>query len=98
MGYYAKNPYEQPEPPRCLSCDECKTEVKSKLSGQARWECKNQLCEDSSEYNTETVELYSLRKILVIADRILLCIETDGAVSVEDKKKLRLEIEKVKAL
>lgn len=96
MGYYAKNPYEQPEPPRCFSCDECKSEVKARFSTQTHWECLNPLCEDSSEYNTETVELYSLRKILVMADRILLCIETDGAVSVEDEKRLRREIEKVK--
>ena len=98
MSHYAKNPYEAPEPPRCPSCDECKTEVPSKFSGQARWECKNPLCEDSSEYNSELVELYSLRKILVMADRILIAIETDGAVSVEDERKLRREIEKVKAL
>ena len=49
-----------------------------------------------SEYNTELVELYSLRKILVMADRLLLAVETDGTVSVEDEKRLRREIEKVK--
>jgi hypothetical protein len=98
MSNYAKNPYEEPEPPRCPSCDECKTEVPSKFSGQARWECKNPLCEDSSEYNSELVELYSLRKILVMADRLLLAVETDGTVSVEDEKRLRKEIEKVKSL
>ena len=72
--------------------------MQSKFSGQAQWECKNPLCEDSSEYNSELVELYSLRKILVMADRLLLAVETDGTVSVEDEKKLRREIEKVKAL
>lgn len=100
MSNYAKNPYEAPEPPRCPSCDECKTEVQSKFSGQARWECKNPLCEDSSEYNSELVELYSLRKIFVMADRLLLIVETDGynATSNFDTQKLRSEIEKVKAL
>ncbi len=98
MSHYAKNPYEAPEPPRCPSCDEFKGEVKAKFSSQVHWECVNPLCEDSSEYNSELVELYSLRKILVMADRILIAIETDGAVSVEDERKLRREIEKVKAL
>jgi hypothetical protein len=33
-----------------------------------------------------------------MADRLLLAVETDGTVSVEDEKRLRREIEKVKAL
>ena len=64
------------------------------------WECLNPLCENSSEYNTEIVELYSLRKILVMADRFLLAFEMGNIeeISDKDKQNLRKEIEKVKAL
>ena len=44
MGYYAKNPYEQPEPPRCQSCDEFLEKVGSNIS--FRWECRNPACEE----------------------------------------------------
>lgn len=33
MGYYAKNPYEAPEDPRCVSCDEFMVEVKVTADG-----------------------------------------------------------------
>ena len=44
MGYYAKNPYEQPEPPRCPSCDEFLEKVGINIS--FRWECRNPACEE----------------------------------------------------
>ena len=44
MGYYAKNPYEQPEPPRCLSCDEFK--VEARVRSHTFWECRNPACEE----------------------------------------------------
>ena len=44
MGYYAKNPYEQPEPPRCVSCDEFKVEVR--VRSHTFWECHNPACEE----------------------------------------------------
>ena len=100
MSHYAKNPYEAPEPPRCFSCDEFKGEVKARFSTQVHWECLNPLCENSSENNTEIVELYSLRKILVMADGFLLAFEMGNIeeISDKDKQNLRKEIEKVKAL
>ena len=96
MSHYAKNPYEEPEPPRCPTCDECETEVF--VSGQAIWKCLNPLCEDSIEYDTEKVELDCLRKIMKLADIILTRIESDSLIYMEDRKQLRIEIEKVKAL
>ena len=44
MGYYAKNPYENPEPPRCLSCDEFMEKMGLGIS--FRWECHNPACEE----------------------------------------------------
>ena len=44
MGYYAKNPYEQPEPPRCLSCDEFM--VEARVRSHTFWECRNPACEE----------------------------------------------------
>lgn len=44
MSYYAKNPHEQPEPPRCLSCDEFMEKVGLGIS--FRWECRNPACEE----------------------------------------------------
>lgn len=44
MSYYAKNPYEQPEPPRCLSCDELK--VQAKVHSHTFWQCRNPACEE----------------------------------------------------
>jgi hypothetical protein len=56
-------------------------------------------CQDSSEYDAEKVELESLRKIMKLADSILTRIESDGIVwNAEDRKQLRIEIEKVKSL
>ena len=98
MSHYAKNPYEEPEPPRCPTCDECMSD-ESVYSGQTLWKCMNPLCEESSEYDAELVELDCLRSIMKLADSILTRIESDGIVwNAEDRKKLRIEIEKVKAL
>ncbi len=44
MGYYSQNPYEQPEPPRCLSCDEFMEKMGLGIS--FRWECHNPACEE----------------------------------------------------
>ncbi len=44
MGYYAKNPYENPEPPHCPSCDEFMEKVGLGIS--FRWECHNPACEE----------------------------------------------------
>lgn len=44
MGYYSKNPYEQPEPPRCVSCDEFKVSVM--VRHYSFWECHNPACEE----------------------------------------------------
>lgn len=44
MGYYAQNPYEKPEPPRCLSCDEFK--VEARVRSHTFWECRNPACEE----------------------------------------------------
>jgi hypothetical protein len=43
MGYYAKNPHDQDEPPRCPACDECMVEMLN------LWECHNPYCEDCSK-------------------------------------------------
>jgi len=46
MSYYADNPYEKPEPPRCLSCDAFKVETNARFSHQVLWECHNPACEE----------------------------------------------------
>jgi hypothetical protein len=44
MGYYAQNPYELPEPPRCIECDDCMTERRY------GWICANPDCPNCDDW------------------------------------------------
>ena len=43
---YNPNPYEQPEAPRCPTCDEQMIEITSNIF-PPYWECDNQECPDN---------------------------------------------------
>jgi len=57
MGYYAKNPYEQPEPPRCGTCDEFK--VESQVGVYRFWVCSNPECEECAEKYKDDKRYYA---------------------------------------
>ena len=48
MGYYADNPWERPENPRCGECDEQMTERRVPF-GPNDWECRNPDCPNCPE-------------------------------------------------
>jgi len=48
MGYYAENPHERDEPPRCVECDECMVE-NNHMGMRLAWECHNPGCENCNE-------------------------------------------------
>ena len=55
MGYYAKNPYEEREPPRCPHCDEFL--VEARVLRHTFWECRNPKCDECVvRYRQEAVE------------------------------------------
>lgn len=73
MGYYAKNPYEQPEPPRCLSCDEFMIET-----GRNMWGCRNPFCEECPP-KYQVVECSTCGEIYICGEFCKNC--TDGVIS-----------------
>jgi len=48
MGHYAQNPYELPENPRCLECDEQMEQVRTSF-GPDDWRCTNPDCQNCPE-------------------------------------------------
>jgi hypothetical protein len=68
MGYYAPNPYEAPEAPRCLECDAPLVEAGSDFRGKPIWACHNLSCSDCSDKVKKDVdwfaEIDSIRKYL----------------------------------
>jgi hypothetical protein len=44
MSYYAENPWERDEAPRCATCDQCMTDQQGLLG--AWWECRNPYCDE----------------------------------------------------
>ncbi len=45
MSSYIPNPYERPEPPRCLTCDQFMTEIPTRFGAPA-WACHNPGCDE----------------------------------------------------
>ena len=48
MGYYAVNPYEEPESPECEECGEDLVAVGG-FKGRKDWECQNPDCPNCPE-------------------------------------------------
>lgn len=76
MGYYAKNPYENPEPPRCLSCDEFMEKIGLGIS--FRWECRNPACEECPP-KYQVIECSTCGKEYIYGEFCKNC--TDGVIS-----------------
>jgi len=54
MSYYAKNPYEKPEPPHCFYCDDIMLE--EGFGNSFQWKCHNPACEDCDpQYRDEAL-------------------------------------------
>jgi hypothetical protein len=58
------------------------------------WRNTIQRKEHEKDFEQALAEVHSLRKVLVMADRLLTEVETDGAIGYEYQKNMRAEINK----
>lgn len=54
MSYYANNPHDQNEAPRCSECDECMSPIE-KRGCVNEWQCDNLQCENCPDYRKFTI-------------------------------------------